>query len=168
MGKEWKRNIADRYWATNFKGDLKEQVAGTDRPEERVQKDIESLEKNLVLRDRILKFGGHEVCMPAMEEDIEILLAHGEIWLPKGVLMRRGRACGCHENTARLWAANKDKVTIATGYYLCEDGMWRAHSWCLKANSRGGRVVETTNKAVLYYGVCLDEEESLERYEAAW
>ena len=100
-----------------------------------------------------------------IEEDINLLLAHGEIWLPIGLILKRGEPCGCHRNTARLWAANPEKLVIATGYYLSQDGMWRAHSWCLRATSRGGRIVETTNKALLYFGIPLNQKESADRWE---
>jgi hypothetical protein len=174
MDKEWRRSIQDKFWATNFKGDLRREIAEGmddwwDPDNAEANRAVRELQKSLTLRDRILQFGGEQVCMPVIEEDIDTLLAHGEVWLPTGLIMRRGRPCGCHENTALLWDDNRDVVTIATGYYLSKKGgMWRQHSWCIAGNSRGGRVVETTNKGVLYYGVCLNLKESKARVENAW
>jgi hypothetical protein len=156
MDKEWLSNIKHHYWATNFAGTL-ENCVPPNSPNKK--KALAQLKKQLELRDRLLAFAGNQACLPAIEEDTEILLAHGEIWLPKGLKMARGDTHRCHENACLLYQANKDELKVATGYYLHADGMWRAHSWCLQKNSRGGRIVETTCKAILYYGTTLTDKE---------
>jgi len=143
---EWKEAIEGHFWATNYTGKLTEEQR-----------------RHIALRDHILNFGGEEVCMPAFEEHIEQLLKHGEIWTPASLILKRGNINQCHSNAALLWEANKTNLKLATGYYLHQDGMWRSHSWCLRKNTKGGRIVETTRPAILYFGITLTEEEAEEQ-----
>ena len=115
------------------------------------------------LEIELLAFAGDRVCLPrGGETDEKKLLAHGECWYPIGVKLMVGEQSQCHRNSALMWEANRDKVRIATGYALSDDGIWRQHSWCVtcdrRSGSRGGRVVETTEKRLLYFGVCLSDE----------
>lgn len=54
---------------------------------------------------------------------------------------------------------NQGRCSIATGYALSEDGLWRSHSWVIQPMKRTVRVWETTVKRVAYFGVVLTDEE---------
>ena len=159
MGKKWKKDIQKKFWATNFQGSLKDCTPGSTKKKD-IPQAIAHLKSLLKLRKILLSFGGEEACLPLYEDDLDLLLKHGEIWLTTGLTMKRGHIGGCHENSAGLWKASRGEIRIATGYYLMDDGMWRSHSWGIKPGARGGRIVETTNKAVLYFGVIRSFQEA--------
>lgn len=119
----------------------------------------------LGLRDRLLAVAGAEACMPNVEEDLGRLLLFGEYWLGSGSILKPGRPCHCHSNSLRLWASNRSKYAVATGYALSHDGMWRQHSWGLigETGCKGGRVVETTERRVLYFGFTMTPVEAQAR-----
>ena len=110
------------------------------------------------LHDRILTFGGDEVCMTAFDEDAQKILSRGQFFYG-GSYMRKGQDCQCHCNSANLWNMNQGRCSIATGYALSEDGLWRSHSWVIQPMKRTVRVWETTVKRVAYFGVVLTSEE---------
>lgn len=142
---EWKARIAGHWWATNY-----------NKPESLTVEELEMLK----LRDRLLLWGGSEVCMSFFEEHTQRLLNQGKVWEPKGLTLKKGAASGCHSNILKLHAANPDATLCAYGYGLSADGMWRSHSWCIQD---GARVVETTTRRVLYYGFIYTEEEVAKR-----
>lgn len=149
LSPEWRSNITDRWWATHYRGKLEARLHPLIR-----------------LRDRLLSFGGEQACVPAIEEDLDALLEHGQVWLAKGRLRKRGRPCQCHANSLQLWDENREKGLLpATGYALSPDGMWRQHSWCVIAKRTGGRIVETTEDRVLYYGIVFTPEEAEKRLD---
>jgi hypothetical protein len=102
------------------------------------------------LRRRLLSLGGLEV-VPLPDPDLEVVLARGEVFDGRRPTLRPDRASSCHSNVARLWRAT-DETRIVTGWALTADGLWRQHSWALDL---GGRVIETTEKRILYYGAVL-------------
>jgi hypothetical protein len=112
------------------------------------------------LRDKIVAFGGEEVCMPYGEPEVEELISRGQLWGATS-RMQIGVMSQCHRNSAKLWAKNQDKCFIATGYALSEDGLWRGHTWCVKRTSRGISIIETTVPRLLYFGYVLTLEESI-------
>lgn len=168
MDEDWRKRVKDHFWSTRFNGILSKKIPGANLTKEEIKKEVNHLRKILVLRDILLSFGGDEACMPGTEDDLGLLLEYGEIWLPTGMILKKGARGKCHSNALYLWDANRGKVFVATGYYLSDDGMWRQHSWGICANSRGGRVVETTNPAVLYYGVVFSNEECESRLAELW
>lgn len=89
--------------------------------------DAQTLKAMKELHDKILTFGGDEVCMTQFDEDTPKILERGQFFYGSSY-MRKGQACQCHYNSARLWYENKDRCFIATGYALSEDGLWRCHS----------------------------------------
>lgn len=104
------------------------------------------------LRDSLLEIGGEVVLLPMIESDIGVILERGRLMRPKNLKMKKGENCHCHTNSAYLWDDNKDQLRICTGYALTnDDGIWRQHSWCW--DKRGQRVIETTTRRQLYYGV---------------
>lgn len=76
--------------------------------------------------------------------------------------MRKGQPSQCHANSAYLWDANRGHCSIATGYALSEDGLWRCHSWVVQPRSRTMRVWETTVKRVAYFGFVMNDTECQE------
>jgi hypothetical protein len=77
------------------------------------------------LRDKLLSFGGSEVCLPVTEQDLSQILERGQLWHGDRVRFMRGQPSQCHRNSSYCWHANKDITTICTGYALSEDGLWR-------------------------------------------
>lgn len=117
-------------------------------------------EKMFVLRDKILKFGGEEFCMPITpDKDYERILERCEFFYGSSY-RRTGAPSQCHRNSCYLWQANKrDDVRIATGYALSEDGIWREHSWVVQRLATKWRVWETTVRRVAYFGYIMTPEE---------
>lgn len=155
---EWQAGIDQTWWGRNYKGALDEKIEP----------------RMFCLRDRLLSFGGTEVCMPIQDEDIADILEHGQLWWGDRTQFMKGTPSRCHENASLLYSANETRnrpgstyhmnITIATGYALSKDGLWRQHSWCLKRTTRSVAVVETTVKGLLYYGVAMTEKNA-EQFE---
>jgi hypothetical protein len=111
--------------------------------------------RHLGLKNVLLDIGGWAACIPNVEEDLAKLLERGRRFPGRSVSMK-GEPSRCHSNSAYCWDENRGSCSICTGYALSRDGMWRQHSWLL---TNQGRVVETTEKRVQYFGYVLDEEE---------
>lgn len=109
------------------------------------------------LKAKLLALGGHAVILPAIEEDLAKILKRGKLTTGKS-LMRRGDASRCHANVANLWESNGGRLKICTGYALSYDGAWRQHTWGLWE----GKIVETTQKRIAYFGFRLFREEARE------
>ena len=127
----------------------------------------EDWEKFLLLHRILLSIGGRETVFPSFEEDMDAILSRGRYY--KGTSrMMRGRANHCHSNVCNLWEANHaDKdVSIATGYALSPDGLWRQHSWLVQryrtATQNRTRIIETTEKRLCYYGFEMTNAEAEE------
>ena len=121
----------------------------------------EMLDAMKALHDKILSFGGDEVCMTAYDEDAVKTLSRGQFFYGSSY-MRKGQPSQCHANSAYLWDANRGHCSIATGYALSEDGLWRCHSWVVQPRSRTMRVWETTVKRVAYFGFVMNDTECQE------
>jgi hypothetical protein len=118
-----------------------------------------------ILKARALELGGERF---QVEGIIERDLGYGELerrdWVAfdgpgrvikssKGIPMR---ACGCHENAARV--ALQRGWECWTGLALSEDGIWRVHTWARVPST--GTIIETTVKRVKYLGVKLSVEDT--------
>jgi len=112
------------------------------------------------LHNKLLSIGGECTVLPVVEEDLNRLFARGEIFKGKGSIIKRAKQSHCHMNSALLWDANKRKLAICTGYALSRNGIWVQHSWCVLKKSL--KVVETTEKRILYFGYRLEKDESME------
>lgn len=144
MDAEWRERVTQsQAWAVGYKGPIPDY-----------------LKETLELRNRLLTFGGEEVCMPFVEADLEKIQSRGQLWLGDLSTMMVGQRSQCHRNSALLWEANKDVILIATGYALSEDGMWRQHTWCIMINDENTYVVETTTPRVAYFGFVMNLDES--------
>lgn len=135
----------------------------TANPEE-----LTRMQKMFLLRDKILQYGGNEVCMPIIEEDYTSLMERGTI-MPLRSRLMLGRPSRCHENASLLWDANPNNTRICTGYALSADGLWRQHSWVMHMyhTPKGytkARIVETTAKRVAYFGIIFSGAECSKFY----
>lgn len=151
-GAEWYSRSRNPWWATNSR----------EQPANDVEK--KKMEKMFVLRDKLLSFGGCEVCLPLTEEDYDAIMRRGQLFYAKGVKYRKGESSQCHRNSALLWDANRGHCQIATGYALSKDGIWRQHSWVVQPLTVKWRVWETTVSRVAYFGFIMTDEECDEFY----
>ncbi|WP_415912245.1 hypothetical protein [Neptuniibacter sp. QD37_11] len=107
------------------------------------------------------------------EEDLDKILTRGFVIDGDNSGLMLGEPSQCHMNSANLWDANRDKVRIATGYALSEDGQWCQHSWCVCPmyddvniedldinSSEGWQAIETTEERLVYFGFVMTEEEA--------
>jgi hypothetical protein len=116
----------------------------------------------LKMRNAFVRFGGEEVCIPSLEDDLSKILSRGTLWPGHGAKRMPGRPSQCHENSCLCWEANQDRLFVATGYALSDDGMWRQHSWCVAPKGKGVTIIETTEPRELYFGFVMDLEETLD------
>jgi hypothetical protein len=107
------------------------------------------------LKKTLLDIGGWSVCVPHVEPDLGKILERGRRFPGRSKSMK-GEPCRCHSNSAYCWDENRELCRICTGYALSKDGMWRQHSWVY---TNDGKVVETTEKRVAYFGFVMDEQE---------
>lgn len=150
---EWKERLKSQWWATNYSGDVR-----------RLVNEIPDYSKIVQLRERLLKIGGEEVCIPFVEEDINQILEYGQFWTHSPKLMK-GEPSQCHYNSCCLWNNNKKNTLIATGYALSKDGMWRQHSWVIHIKLRSNQVIETTVPRIAYYGYVMNFKMCEDFYE---
>jgi len=151
IDEEWKNNLkeSDQFWFSGFVRKIEDIF---------LPNEIVNIKKILILRDKLLEFGGEEACMVFSEENVDNILNKGEFWYGDKCLKIKGEDSRCHSNSAYLWETNKDKVVLCTGYALSEDGMWRQHSWCIEIKS--GIIIETTVKRIGYFGFIFTNEEA--------
>jgi hypothetical protein len=118
--------------------------------EERRQFLLVERPKLSILWDILLQAGGAEV-VGQMEtpEELDRLIGRGFFQDGAGAKLRLGLPTKCHANAAYAWAREKKKYAIVTGYALSDDGLWRQHSWL---RDQKGRIIETTDPRLLYYG----------------
>lgn len=116
------------------------------------------------LQEKLLSFGGSEICFPEIEEDMEKILSRGQLWLGDRTRLIKGEDSRCHANACNLWLANKaeHEIAICTGYALSKDGAWRQHSWLVLRQPRSVEIIETTARRVAYFGFVMTTEEANE------
>ena len=116
----------------------------------------------LVLRNLLLEFGGGEAMVRRMDNspaEVERLMERGKFWKGRGSTFRKMRSNQCHGNSVCLM---KEGVgSVANGYALSPDGLWRQHSWIVTPD---GGIVETTVRRAAYYGVILTPQEVKAEY----
>lgn len=128
------------WWKTDYQGDINNH-----------QKQC----KKLI--DKILSFGGKEVIVPDFEDDLDSIFHRGFYENGENADLNKGIPSQCHRNSCNLFE-NNDNTAIATGYALSTDGYWRQHSWCIDTLS--GKIIETTEKRVAYFGFIMTFEEA--------
>lgn len=106
----------------------------------------------------LLRFGGTgAITLRIDPREIRRLGTTGQLWTGEGCRTSGGRQSNCHGNSGLYWAANMDRVVLASGVALSEDGLWRSHSWCVVPGERP-TIVETTTPRLLYFGEAIDAE----------
>jgi hypothetical protein len=109
------------------------------------------------LRKKLLALDGDEVVINALSEQgmkdqaatAERVLREGSLFSGKDAITMRGGNNACHDNVQMLLDAGAIPRGW-TGWALTNDGLWRFHSW---GTRRTGRVIETTEERIKYYGV---------------
>jgi hypothetical protein len=108
------------------------------------------------LEKKLLAIAGEQVVLMP-EPHAAPLVDRGCLYSPRGMRLVRGERHRCHSNAARLWAVQrKAGFQIVTGWALSGD-VWFQHSWGLLHD----RIIETTERCNAYFGVALDDTESL-------
>jgi hypothetical protein len=120
-----------------------------------VKADLSPMEQ---LALKVMEHGGVAFIVPDCEPHLESIVSRGAVFDGRNPVRIHGEPCRCHTNSALYWSDHDDTVQIVTGYALSDDGVWRQHTWCRRLKS--GRIVESTEPRVLYFGVCLTHEES--------
>jgi len=119
------------------------------------------------LRSRLLGIGGLEVVLPRYDELSEPqrnrqryetgrILKQGQTWAGDQARLELMEESSCHVNTAILF--KRGAGSIASGFALSEDGLWREHSWIAEGGERQV-LIETTVLRLLYHGYLLSVEE---------
>jgi hypothetical protein len=148
MDNEWKSLINERqWWAQGFK------AVDTLTENER-----SIIKTNQTLIRKILAFGGEEVCMPFIEDDLATIMTRGVLLYGDDARFFKGDPCECHRNSVLFWEKNKNKVVLMTGYALSNDSMWRQHSWC--AFIKNGQIIESTEGRKAYFGFAMTHDEA--------
>lgn len=88
---------------------------------------------------------------------IGVLARFGRYFPTKGRIRKRMQLNRCHENAEKLFF-NHEVDSLAVGLALHTDGLWRMHSWGVK----DGKIVETTQPFISYYGVSLLDPDLME------
>jgi hypothetical protein len=99
----------------------------------------------------ILAHGGELVTPPMyVDKGAKVFTTRGHVQTGK-VMMKKGEPRDCHNNVIAMFRAGRVDG-IGTGYALSDDGLWRSHSWGVRAN---GTIIETTERRCSYFGVTL-------------
>ena len=118
---------------------------------------VEQFPDYVELFDTLLSEGGYAVA-PGVDPDLTKILDRGYLRDGRSAELMRGQPISCHSNAALLWAENRDHSVIVTGWAMSDDGVWRQHSWVKHLGT--GKIYETTNPRVLYYGFDLTPDEA--------
>lgn len=78
-----------------------------------------------------------------------VLLDQGAFQQGENIKLMLGAPSECHDNVAALIRKNP-KWKWVFGLALSKDQCWRVHSWALTTKNR---IVETTEKRTVYFGV---------------
>ena len=119
-------------------------------------------DKESALARALLGFGGASALNRSSDRAAAEIVARGQLWPALDARLMPGAQSRCHDNACLLWAARQDALVMATGYCLDDDGLWRQHSWCVDVSGPRPAIVETTSKRLLYFGMALTAEESIE------
>jgi hypothetical protein len=151
MSKDWKARVKTNWWSRDSVW------VPASQEEYGIRNDL------LLLRDKLLPFGGEEACITWREEDFKPIMERGVFRYGVYSKLIEGRPVQCHANSCDLYESNKglNDVRISTGYALSKDGMWRCHSWLVWYMKNGvQRVVETTVRRVGYFGFEMTPDEA--------
>lgn len=167
IDKEWKQNLKNFWWATN----------SICKPVPNTEKEAEDLRKMFALRDRLLEFGGEEVCLPAPDDRDAIvergsfcsaIMECGQFFYGDGEhvsFVPDGNFARCASDAANVENKCADSGRMCAGYGLTSDGMWRQHVWFVFPEKEDWHIVEFAAPHVAYFGVILTDEEA-DKFEA--
>jgi hypothetical protein len=110
------------------------------------------------LERRLLDLGGVMALLFLPDPQIDKLLDRGHYFPGARALMHLGDPSACHANGAMMFVESRGEVRVASGYALSPDGLGRQHSWGI--DPVDGRILETTERRVRYYGYVLNDAES--------
>ncbi len=113
------------------------------------------------LKTKLLGIGGHRlgIC-PGTIYRVDEILDRGRVFTPRAVVKQIGTPHRCHWNSAEIWAMNRDRYRIASGYAL-DLGTWYSHTWVVD----GDTIIETTADWERYVGYVLTKSECAEWYD---
>jgi len=106
---------------------------------------------------RLMAKGGQAVVFPLSmdgEPHLDELLSRRATFSKDKARMILGVRNECHGNACIL--ESREGYKVGTGYALSPDGLWRQHSWAI---DQDGRIVETTERRVAYYGFTMTAPE---------
>jgi hypothetical protein len=110
------------------------------------------------LRSMLVAMGGLRMVGFGLNLHVGNILTKGRLINTAGLLKKLGEARRCHVNVANLYLGKRFRdASVATGYGLDDDGVWRRHPWLVHE----GRVVETTRPRNMYYGYELSDDEAI-------
>lgn len=110
------------------------------------------------MNQKLLSLGGTKVSPQpfSMASNYKLDMSNSE-YFPGDAKRVKGNYNRCFENSALHYINDPYNVDVYIGYALCDDDMWRPHSWIIKK----GEIKETTrNKMKAYYGVKLNVEQT--------
>jgi hypothetical protein len=107
------------------------------------------------LAAKLLSIGGEKVVFQGSDPHIEDLLDKGALFQEE-VKLDIGESNRCHTNAADIWGRDVDRFKLVTGYALAGK-CWVPHSWVLD----GDRLIETTTRRDVYFGIILEGEKAL-------
>lgn len=108
------------------------------------------------LKQKLLSFGGEAVVLRSFGSEAQDILSRGELCIENEPIMSLGLHSQCHSNSSMNFL--EKGYLIMTGYALSNDGAWREHSW--NRDPVSGRIVETTELRMAYFGFEMDEAEA--------
>ena len=107
----------------------------------------------------LLAHGGALVVPPPGPDIYLDALLTGETFADRRVPAPGWAGSSC-ANSADLWIFGVAH-TIATGYALGDDGLWRQHTWALTGDGQDRAILETTTSREQYFGVALTGADAL-------
>lgn len=115
---------------------------------------IEDQDKFSFLQLKLMDIApGSLVVVWEMDRDLDEIINSGEV-IDGTPIYKRMTPSHCHDNVAMLCLSDSS-ITHQTGYGLSEDGLWRSHSWGFEVKRGKKRIIETTCKRLIYFGVSL-------------
>ena len=106
----------------------------------------------------LLSRGGLLVVPPKQpDEDNDLILGNPLQWSGSAVLLVPGDDNACNANAASAWLFG-DIESIGTGYALCDDQLWRQHTWDI---TNEDVIVESTEPREAYVGSLLTGVDAL-------
>jgi hypothetical protein len=108
------------------------------------------------LRRKLLQIGGTDVDF-IDDPYLELIADEGRPFPGFEICIARGLPNECHRNSALLWLKGKC-ATIATGYYLGPDDVWRQHSWGMLHDDT---ILDSHSAGREYFGVRMESLDAI-------